>query len=153
MNRTRILAAFLIAPAIPSLFTVMPGLLAGAPVPNVWSMFVLASFVTYAHAVVLGLPAAWILSRGSPLTLLRVVGAAFVIGVLPFGSFMLYQELTMPPGAGYEANGVVLRHDGRLTSAGLRDAVAGVLQGGVFGAATGLVWWLIAKAKLKMHSS
>jgi hypothetical protein len=77
------------------------------------------------------------------------VVAAFVIGVLPFGGFTLYQESTTPPGAGYEANGVVLRNNGHLTSAGMRNAILGVLQLGGLGAVTGLVWWLIARPKAR----
>jgi hypothetical protein len=153
MSRTRFIAAFMVAPATPALIAVVPGLLMGAPLPSAWTMFALVSLVTYAHAVGLGLPAAWLLSRGSSLTLLRAVGAAFVIGVLPLGGLVVYQELTMPPGAGYEANGVVLRDDGRLTGAGLRSAVSGVVQGGALGAATGLVWWLIARPRARKRST
>jgi hypothetical protein len=148
----RLFSALLVAPATPALVTAAPGLLSGASATSVLSIFAVASFVTYAHAVVLGVPAAWLLGRSSPLTLPRVVIAAFLIGALPLCGFTLHQEITMPLGAAYEANGVVIRDDGRLTSAGLRDAVAGVLMAGAFGAATGLVWWLIAKAKLRKPS-
>ena len=147
MNSIKLVAAFLIAPATPALIAVVPALLFDAPTASVWSLFVLTSVVTYAHAIVLGLPAAWLLSRKIPLTMLRVIVAAFLIGALPFGCLMLYQESTIPPGAGYEQNGVVLRDDGHITSAGLRNAVVGVLQSGGLGAVTGLVWWLIARRK------
>ncbi len=113
------------------------------------SVAVLVSFVTYAHAIVLGLPFTWLLSRDSPLTWLRVVIAAFLIGAVPFGSLMLYQEITISPGSGYVSNGEVLREDGRLTIAGLRSTIFGVLQTGGLGAITGFVWWLIARPKTR----
>lgn len=153
MNRARFFAAFMVAPVTPAFIVVVPALLMGAPLPSAWTMFALVGLVTYAHAIALGLPAVWLLSRGSSLTLLRAVGAAFVIGVLPLGGLVLYQELTMPPGAGYEANGVVLRDDGRLTGAGLWSAVSGVLQGGALGTVTGLVWWLIAMPQARKRST
>ena len=106
-------------------------------------------FVTYTHAIVLGLLSAWLLGRRSPLTWLRVVITAFLIGAIPFGSLTLYQELTISPGWGYVSDGVVLREEGRLTSAGLRSAGFGVLQAGGLGAVTGLVWWLMARPKTR----
>ena len=147
MNSTKLVAAFLVAPALPALIIAVPALWMNTLLASVWSMFMLVSIVTYAHAIILGLPATWLLSRCGPLTWLRVIAAAFLIGALPFAGLTLYQESTIPPGAGYEANGVVLRDDGRLTSAGMRSAVLGVLQLGVLGAMTGLVWWLIARPK------
>ena len=148
MNRSKLIA-FVVAPATPALITVIPALFTDTPVQSVWGMFMLVSIVTYAHAVVLGVPAALLLSRKGTLTWFRVVGAAFLIGALPLGALTLYQEFTIPPGAGYEANGVVLRTDGRLTSAGQKSAIFGVLQGGGFGAATGLVWWFIARPRAR----
>ena len=142
MNWFRFVAAFLVAPAAPALLTSAPVLLTAAP--SFLVVFLLACFVTYTHAIVLGLPAALLLGRARPLGLWRVLGAAFLIGVLPFGAFNLYHELTMSPGAGYTANDVVLREDGRLTGAGLANLAAGILQCGVLGAVAGLVWWLIA---------
>jgi hypothetical protein len=147
MNWPRVFAAFLVAPALPAAIFVIPALLTGTPLASAWTIVVMVSFVTYAHAIVLGLPSAWLLNRGGPLTWLRVVIAAFFIGALPFGGLTLYQEATISPGSGYVSNGVVLRDDGRLTSAGLRSAVFGVLQIGSLGAVTGLLWWLIAGPK------
>lgn len=142
MNWPRVVVAFLVAPATPALIAVLPGLLTGGS--GVLAVFVLACVVTYAHAVVLGAPTAWLLARSKLMTPWHVVGAAFLIGTLPFGAFTVYQESTMSPGAGYTSNGVVLREDGRLTSAGVRSAVFGVLQCGLLGATSGLVWWLLA---------
>jgi hypothetical protein len=148
MNWTRFTAAFLFAPSVPALIFVAPALWMGAPPASAWSVFVLVSVVTYAHAIVLGVPSTfWLLSRRTSLTWLRVVVAAFLIGALPLGVLTLYQESTIPLGTGYEANGVVHRDNGRLTSAGLQSAVLGVLQVGGLGAVTGLVWWLIARPK------
>ena len=149
MNWSRVFAAFLFAPVVPAAIFVVPTLLMGAPVSSALSVAVLVSFVTYAHAIVLGLPFTWLLSRDSPLTWLRVVIAAFLIGAVPFGSLMLYQEITISPGSGYVSNGEVLREDGRLTIAGLRSTIFGVLQTGGLGAITGFVWWLIARPKTR----
>ena len=139
--------AFLVAPATPALIFVALAALANAPLASVWPMLALVSVVTYAHALVLGLPVAWLLNRSSSLTLLRVVVAAFLIGALPFGALTLYQEATIPRGAGYSENGVVLRDDGRLTPAGVKNAVLGVLELGGLGLAAGIIWWLIARPR------
>lgn len=147
MNRSRLVAAFLIAPATPGLIYVSPALFVGTPLASAWTMLASVGIVAYAHALILGLPIAWLLSRGKALTLLRVVLAAFLIGALPFGSLMLYQESIMPPGSGYTENGVVLRDDGHLTQAGMTNAVLGVLQLGGLGAAAGMVWWFFAITK------
>jgi hypothetical protein len=149
MNWSRVFAAFLFAPVVPAAIFVVPNLLMGATVSNALSIVVLVSFVTYAHAIILGLPSAWLLSRGSPLTWLRVVVAAFLIGAVPFGALTLHQGITFSSGSGYVSNGEVLREDGRLTIAGLRSAILGVLQTGGLGAITGLVWWLIARPKTR----
>jgi hypothetical protein len=142
MNWPRFLVAFLVAPAAPALLFVIPGLLTSGS--GVLAIFLIASIVCYAHGIALGVPVAWLLAHSKSLTLLRVVSAAFFIGALPFAGFTVYQELTMPPGAGYISNGAVLREDGRLTSAGLRSTVFGVLQCGLLGATAGLLWWMIA---------
>ena len=114
---------------------------------SVWPWFLMACVVTYAHALLLGIPIACVLGRRNALTLPRVVFAAFLVGAMPFGAFTLYQEATMPPGAGYSANGIVIREAGRLTSAGWRQAVLSILQLGALGAAAGLVWWAIARPR------
>jgi hypothetical protein len=145
MNRYRVLGAFLIAPVVPALIAAAPGAFANVPLSSVWPILFLAGLVTYAHAVLLGLPAAWALSRVGPLTLLRVVVAAFAVGAMPFGAFTLYQEVTMPLGSGYVADGVVLRENGHLTAAGLQSALVGIVEAGIFGAIAGLVWWFVAK--------
>lgn len=149
MNWFRVFAAFLLAPVVPVAMFVVPALFMGTTVSSALSIAVLISFVTYAHAIVLGLPWTWLLSRRRPLTLLRVVVAAFLIGAVPFGSLTLYQEITISPGSGYVSNGEVLRADGSLTTAGLRSAIFGVLQTGGLGALTGLVWWVIARPKTR----
>ncbi len=149
MNWPRVITAFVIAPVMPAAIFVVPALLTGTPLASTWAAVVMVCFVTYVHAIILGLPSAWLLGRRSPLTRLRVVIAAFLIGAIPFGSLTLYQELTISPGWGYVSNGVVLREEGRLTSAGLGSALFGVLQAGGLGAVTGLVWWLIARPKTR----
>jgi hypothetical protein len=63
MNSIKLVAAFLVAPATPALITAAPALLMDTPLPSVWSIFVLVSIVTYAHAFFLGLPATWLLRR------------------------------------------------------------------------------------------
>jgi hypothetical protein len=145
MNWARFFTAFLIAPLAPVLLFVIPSLLTGGS--GVLGILLLASFVTYAHALILGAPVACLLVWRKQLTLWRVVGAAFLIGALPFAGFSLYQESTMSPGAGYISNGVALRENGHLTNAGLRSAVFSVLQCGLLGSATGFVWWLIARSQ------
>lgn len=145
MDSHRFAAAFLVAPAAPAFIFVIPSLFLGGS--GVLAFFYLACLVTYAHAAILGLPAAWLLARSQRLTAWRVVGAAFVVGALPFAILNIYQEATMPAGAGYSANGVVLREDGRLTIAGVKSVIFGVMQCGLLGAASGVVWWLIAKPR------
>lgn len=142
MNWPRLVVAFVIAPAVPALLLAILGLLTSGS--GVLAVLLVACLATYAHAVVLGVPTVWLLARSKLFTLWHVVGAAFLVGALPFGAFTVYQESTFPLGAGYTSNGVVLRDDGHLTSAGLRSAVFDVLQCGFLGAATGFVWWLIA---------
>ena len=153
MNWTQIFAAFFIAPALPGFVLAGAAIWMGTPISSAGSMLVLASIVTYAHAVVLGLPTAWLLYRYGPPTWVRVVVAAFLIGALPFACLTLYQESTISPGEGYEANGVVLRQDGHLTDAGMRSAILGVLQLGGVGAITGLLWWLIARPKTRRFTA
>jgi hypothetical protein len=153
MNRLKFLLAFIVAPLTPAVILVAPAMVSGVPLSSVNSMFVLVCVVTYAHALVLGCPVAWLISRFAALSLLRVVAAAFLIGAAPFGSFMLYQELTTPSGAGYTANGVVLKKDGHLTNAGIWNAVFGVLGLGGLGMTAGLVWWLIAKPKKQTQAN
>lgn len=150
MNSLKLIFAFLLAPAMPALISVIPAVFAGVPPAGIGSMLLLVGAVTYAHAIGLGLPTALLIHRFASLTLLRVVVAAFFIGVAPFGSLLLYQELTIPPGAGYSENGVILRENGRLTSDGVRQNVLGVLQLGGLGGIGGLSWWLIARPRSKL---
>ena len=46
----------------------------------------------------------------------------------------------MPHGAGFMVNGVVLRDNGKLTTARLRNAFSRTLQLGAFGTMARLVW-------------
>ena len=145
MNWSRFVTAFLVAPAGPAVLFTVPGLFLGGS--GVVGVFLITCLVTYTHAAVLGAPVAWFLARKNSLTLWRVVGASFLVGAVPFAGLNFYIETTMPPGAGATSNGVVMRQDGRLTNAGLRSAALSVIQCGLLGAATGLIWWFIAKPR------
>lgn len=146
MIRTRLLLAFALAPAIPAAIVVLPGFFFGASVSDVASFFCVVSVVTYGHTILLGAPLALLLIRLRRLNLRHVLVAAFLAGAVPIGAFVLYQEITMPPGSGYESNSVILRADGRLTPAGLISAITGVLQCGLLGLVAGLGWWWLLGA-------
>jgi hypothetical protein len=149
MYNFRSIAAFIVAPLTPALIFIIPAMFSGAPQASLGSIFVLVCAVTYAHAFVLGLPLALLIQEFSSFSWLCVVVAAFLIGALPFGSFMLYQAATLPPGSGYTSNDEVLEENGHVTTAGIRSDVLGVLSVGGLGAISGLVWWLIARPEKK----
>ena len=149
MSNIRLGLAFIIAPATPGLIFVIPAMFSGTPQASLWSVFLLVSVVAYAHAIVLGLPTAFLIYRFSSFNWLRIVIAAFLVGALPFGALTLYQKATLPPGSGYTSDGVVLEEDGHMTSAGVRSAVWGIFGAGGLGAVSGLVWWLIARPEKK----
>ena len=144
MTLSRLILALLIAPAVPALAICLPSLFFGSSVESTFSIFLFACAVTYAHAVLLGVPVATILIKRSTLGRSRVLGVASLIGAIPFAAWTVYQELTMPPGAGATINGVPHRVDGQLTTAGWISSIEGILMVGVIGAITGIVWWWIA---------
>lgn len=146
MSPLRLSLAFILAPAVPVVLYCLPGLFAGESINRLLPFFYFGSVVTYAHAIVLGVPAALVLGRFRRLTLARVLGTAFLIGALPFTGWTIYNEVTMPPGAGYTVNSEVLRVDGQLTRSGWISVFQGIGLCGLLGLAAGLFWWWISGA-------
>src|SRR5262249_47943954 len=146
MSALRLTFAFILAPLVPVAVYCMPGLLFGENINSLLAVVWISGLVTYGHAILLGIPMAIVLVRLQRLTLPRVLGAGFLIGAIPYTGLIIYNEVTMPPGASYSANLEVLRIDGHLTRKGWVSMIDGIVLCGVLGIATGLVWWWIAKA-------
>ena len=146
MTPLRTTLAFVVAPAVPAIAVTLPGVLFGAPLASAFSVLILASAVTYAHAIVLGVPTALVLIRTKRLTFPRVLGAAFLIGTLPYIAMITYLEITIPPGSSFTWNLEPHRIDGHLTRAGWVSIIDGVVMYGVLGLICGLIWWWIAGA-------
>lgn len=146
MSVLRLSVAFIVAPAVPVVLYCLPGLFAGESISKLLPFIYFGSVVAYAHAILLGVPAAAILARLRRLTPGRVLAAAFLIGALPFTGWTIYNEITMPPGAGFTFNSEVLRVDGQLTTAGWISILQGIGVCGLLGLAAGLAWWWISGA-------
>jgi hypothetical protein len=143
MTAPRFIAASLIAPAAPVLLVValcLPMRLSEIPF-----LALAVGVVTYGHAALLGVPVAWFLARKNALTLWRVVGAAFLVGAMPIGASNLYQDVVVVPG--FSSGGVGIQDRERMASAIRTAAIVGTLQCGLLGAASGFIWWLIAKPR------
>jgi len=146
MTPFRLALAFILAPAVPAIAYCLPGIVFGAPLDSLFSVFISTSVVTYGHAILLGIPTAVVLTRLNRLTLFRVLGAAFLIGALPFAALVTYNEITMAPGLSSEFNFVPRRIDGHLTRAGWVSIIDGVVMCGIFGMIAGVVWWWVSGA-------
>jgi len=131
-KRLRIVAAFLIAPGLTALvvgmFLRLDEFLAYASV---------AAVVTYAHALILGLPA-YLLLRNR-LNVPTVAGASFAIGALP-----VFVLASINMGDYSMVNGKVLVEGGRTTWAGYVANLDTATVGGLLGLATGAIWLAIA---------
>lgn len=145
MQPIRLALAYALAPAVPAVVVCLPGILFAGDVDGVFRMFLLASAVSYGHALVLGVPVAVVLMRRGPLTRSRVLGAGFLIGSLPLATLMAYSELVTPFSGSSSFIGVVHRIDGHLTTSAWISMVEGILTFGVYGAGAGLVWWWLAR--------
>jgi hypothetical protein len=143
MTTGRFWVAFTFAPAVAAAaFCVLLILTDSPSAYDVLGGFVLASLVTYAHAIVLGLPVILILRHLHRFTRLTVVAATFLIGALPVALFTAYSQITNRSGT-FTVNGVAQQVDGRLTLAGWLSNIEGVLMCGAFGAVAGIfLWWL-----------
>jgi hypothetical protein len=146
MSALRLTFAFILAPLVPVAVYCAPSLLFDANINALLAVVWISGLVTYGHAILLGIPAAIVLVRLRRLTLPRVLGAAFLIGAIPYTVWTIYNEVTMPPGGSFTANFEVLRIDGHLTRKGWVSIIDGIVLCGVLGMATGLVWWWIARA-------
>jgi hypothetical protein len=143
MTTSRFWVAFALSPAAAAAAFCVYLLLSDSPSAyDLLGGFVLASLVTYAHAIVLGLPVILILWHFRRLTRLTMLAASFLVGALPFAIFTVYSEITDTSGSA-TINGVAHRVDGRLTLAGWLSSIEGVLLCGAFGAVAGIfLWWL-----------
>jgi hypothetical protein len=146
MTPIRVALAFIVAPAIPAAALSIPELLFGATLKSTFPIFILVSIVTYSHAILLGIPTVFILTRLHRLTLIRVLGTAFLIGALPVTAWTIYNEITMPLGSSYTYNWVPHRIDSQLTAAGWKSTIDGIVMCGVIGLVAGIAWWWISGA-------
>jgi hypothetical protein len=103
--------------------------------------------VTFAHVLLLGLPAVYALVRWRRARVLSVALAGALLAILPIGS-LTYPGLFASPGSGYSANGVDLIVDGVPTDAAwwqwLRS-LAGLAGLGAIGGAA--YWWVWSRQR------
>lgn len=129
---SRIIVAFLIAPGLTALAVgtyLQPDML--LPYASA------AAMVTYAHALLLGVPAFLLLRHR--LNAPTIAGTSFAIGALPV--LILVSANT---GDYSMVNGKVLVEAGRTTWAGYVANLETAAVGGILGLATGVVWMAIA---------
>ena len=142
----RFWVAFAVAPAVSAAVFCVYLLFSASPnAQDLLGGFLLASVVTYAHAILLGVPAMLVLGHMHRLTRLSVLVASFLIGVLPVAILISYSEITTTTGA-FSVNGVWHRIGGRLTLAGWISNVEGILLCGVLGLVAGIFLWSLSGA-------
>jgi hypothetical protein len=144
MSTLRWSLAFLLAPLVPVGVYCLPGVVLGAGFDGLSAILAIGCIVAYAHAILLGIPIAVVLFRMRRLSLAHVLGAAFLIGAVPFAAWTLYTEVTMPPGISYVSNLEMLRVDGQLTRKGWVSIIDSIVMTGLLGMVTGLTWWWIS---------
>lgn len=141
----RIIAAFLIVPGAAALLMaiLMPGYDGiNNPLERVWrSTLVFAVFGAYPAAMLLGVPAFFILRRhfDPKLTNCSLTGAA--VAALPW---FILSTLSQPDSASIGGRATVI--DGSLTTYGWLTNLTFVGQIAALGAAGGALFWLIAAA-------
>ncbi len=139
VSSARATAAFLLAPAVPSCVNALFAL-EDPRTPNILRA---ALSISYVYTVAFGVPAYFWLRRRMPLTLLRTTIAAFCVAFVP----ALALSLALPNPDLASIGGVPIVVDGSRTAAGYGYLLSLSSALGVWGAATGVVWWLIARAR------
>src|SRR5689334_3758196 len=131
----RTIAAFVLAPAV---VAAGAGFLFQPSQPIGVILFALP--ITYAHAIILGVPIFLWCRRKSWFGISAVLLAAFLIGALPVGVWLMFA----PAADYYRAGSDVLVENGTLTSAGIWAYAQIALSAGGFGVTAGIVWLLVA---------
>ncbi len=115
-----------------------------------WSAILPIMAVTYAHALVLGVPA-FLLFRHRPwFGSAAVLIASFAIGLIPTAVIQFWVSSFV----GFRQSGTdVLVENGVITAAGVRSAVEMSVYAGLLGLAGGTVWLLIAGGPANFNRS
>ena len=134
MTRLRTIAAFSVAPAIPSVITGWPFDQRGI------GFVVMSAAIAYLYTVCFSLPVYFWLRKRYKLQFLPVCAAAFLVGFIP--TLVLFLLLPNPDQA--SVGGVVTIKDGVRTLAGYTSIMKLATTFGLWGLASGVLWWLIA---------
>jgi len=159
MQRGRLILASAVAPAVPAL--ILSAFIVGMTIAagnfdrlgsDVAFVAFFAGVVSYAHAIVLGIPVALWLGRNGRLTLLPVLAYSALIGALPYSILMTWWELDENTGS-VSFDGVAHTIDGTLTLDGWLNHAQVVLMFAGYGIASGLVWWWLAVRPAGKHAA
>lgn len=136
----RIGMAFAVAPFTPALLTV-PFILLSSGSTQALPWIALVSAVSYAHALVLGLPLFVLLKRFRLLGFLSTVSAGFLIGFAPAAALYF---LAPRDGVSASAGNVPTIVNGKLTDAGIMGGLELAFWAGCFGLLVAFTFWPIA---------
>lgn len=119
---------------------------APAPVLPLDPGFYAAAFVVaLVHALALGLPLYWWLSRTRRLTLWAALGGSFLVAVVPVTLYLGLRSLEPVPGVDEWLGGVQTREDGRTTLLGWLMILVTGLEAGLFGLFGGVAFWCVMR--------
>lgn len=152
------LAAATLVPALLMTLWYLHGQLSVVPSDNpyfwvdIGQFFSLCFMVTALHVVLLGGPAYALLKWRNLVRWWSGVLAGFLLAVMPIAIFTWPLRFA-ESGSSFSANGVQLMVDGKPTAAGWLDFAEGILFFGIWGALSGLVFWLVLRSGIdRFHS-